>query len=54
LDEITEQSDEAMSVALVPMTINMNKQAIIPKSMVPDPEWFDRDRTKFEDWWKRI
>ena len=49
LDETTEQSDEAMSVALVPMTINMNKQAIIPKSMVPDPEWFDRDRTKFED-----
>ena len=24
------------------------------KNMVLDPEWFDRDRTKFEDWWRRI
>ena len=22
--------------------------------MIPDPGWFDRDRTKFEDWQKRI
>jgi len=27
---------------------------MIPKSMVPDLEWFNRDRTKFEDWWKEI
>ena len=20
------------------------------KNMVPDPRWFNRDRTKFEDW----
>jgi len=20
--------------------------------MVPDPEWFNRDRIKFKDWWK--
>jgi len=24
------------------------------KNMVPDPEWFHGDRTKFEDWWKGI
>ena len=22
--------------------------------MVPDPGWFDGDRTKFKDWWRRI
>jgi len=22
--------------------------------MVPDPGWFDGDRSKFEDWWRRI
>jgi len=22
--------------------------------MVPDPGWFDSDRTKFKDWWRRI
>ena len=26
----------------------------MPKSMVPDPEWFDRNRMKFEDWWRGI
>jgi len=25
-----------------------------PKSMVLDPGWFNRDRTKFEDWWRGI
>jgi len=39
-----------MSVAPVPVTTNTNEQAIMPKNMVPDPGWFDRDRTKFEDW----
>ena len=24
------------------------------KSIVPDLEWFNRDRTKFEDWWRGI
>ena len=24
------------------------------KNMILDPEWFDRDRTKFEDWWRGI
>jgi len=37
-----------MSVALALATAQ-NKQAIMPKSMVLDLEWFDKDRTKFED-----
>jgi len=36
-DETIEWSDGAMSVALVPVTINMNKQAIMSKNIVPDP-----------------
>jgi len=35
------------------MTDN-NKQAVMPKNMVPDPRWFDEDRTKFEDWWRKM
>jgi len=37
LDETIEQSDKAMSVAPVPVTTNMNKQAVMPKNMVLDP-----------------
>ena len=32
----------------------VNKSAGMPKSMIPDPGWFDGDQTKFEDWWRRI
>jgi len=39
-----------MFAALVPVTMNTNKQAVMPKNMVPDPGLFDGDRTKFEDW----
>jgi len=24
----------------------------MPKNMILDPEWFNRDRMKFEDWWR--
>jgi len=48
-DETIEQLDEAMSVAPVLVTTNNNKQAVMLKSIVPDLEWFDGNRTKFED-----
>ena len=32
----------------------VNESAGMPKSMVPDPGWFDSDQTKFEDWWRGI
>ncbi len=31
-----------------------NGQAELLKNIVLDPEWFDRNKTKFEDWWKGI
>ena len=36
------------------ITVNENKQAGMPKNMVPDSGWFDGDQTKFEDWWRGI
>ena len=42
---------EEMSIVPVIVVYNENMQT---KSMVPDPGWFDRDRTKFEDWWRGI
>ena len=35
-------------------TASKNVQAGLPKSMVPDPGWFDGDQSKFEDWWREI
>ena len=42
-----------MSTAPAP-TPAINKSAGVPRSMVSDPEWFDGDQTKFEDWWRGI
>jgi len=38
-----------MSVTPALVITNNNTQAVMPKSMVPDTRWFDRDQTKFED-----
>ena len=43
------QTDTEMSTALA-----VNESAGMPRSMVPDPGWFDGNRTKFEDWWREI
>ena len=48
-----EQIDTEMSTALAP-AMNENIQAVMPKSMVLDPGWFDGDQMKFEDWWRGI
>ena len=42
-----------MSTGLALGTVQ-NKQTGLPKSIVPDLGWFDRNRTKFEDWWREI
>jgi len=39
---------EDMSTA--PAVHNKTAQVVMLKSIVPDPGWFDGDRTKFEDW----
>ena len=45
-----------MSVAPATMAtaVSENIQAGLLKNMVPDSEWFDGDRSKFEDWWRGI
>jgi len=50
--EYEQITTEEMSVAPVPVAIanSENIQAGMPKNMVPDPGWFDRDQTKFKDW----
>ena len=47
-----EQTDTEMSVApaTAATAVSENIQAGLPKSMVPDPGWFDGDWSKFEDW----
>jgi len=32
----------------------VHNENVLTKSMVPDPGWFNGDRTKFEDWWRGI
>ena len=54
LEETYKQSDKEISKAPVPVTTNNNVQAVMPKNMVPNPEWFNRDWIKFEDWWKEM
>ena len=46
--------DKEMSMEIAPAMTNNNVQAVMPKSMISDPGWFDRDWTKFEDWWREI
>ena len=51
-----EQTDTEMSVApaTTAAAVSENVQAGLPKNIVPDPGWFDGDRSKFEDWWRGI
>ena len=51
-----EPTDTEMSVApvLAAAAVRENVQAGLPKNMVPDPGWFNGDRSKFEDWWRGI
>ena len=50
------RTDTEMSVApaIAAAAASENVQAGLPKIMVPDPGWFDGDRSKFEDWWRGI
>jgi len=50
-NEYKQTTTEEMSVApaLVAVANSKNIQAEMPKNIVPDPRWFEGDRTKFED-----
>jgi len=52
--ETNKQLDKEMSIAPAPAVTNNNVQAVMPKSIVPDLGWFNRNQTKFEDWWRGI
>jgi len=47
--ELVTPETEEMSIAPALAVYNENVQTMTPKSMVPDLEWFDGDRTKFKD-----
>jgi len=47
----TDRMSAASAPASAPVVYN---ESIPTKTMVPDPGWFDGDRTKFEDWWRGI
>ena len=49
---MTKYTDK-MLTAPVPTQEN-NKQAGMSKNIVLDPEWFNRDRTKFENWQREM
>jgi len=36
------------------LVLAVYNESIPIKTMVPDPGWFDRNRMKFEDWWRGI
>ena len=44
------QMNTEMSTALALAISNKNVQARMPKNIILNPEWFDSDRMKFEDW----
>jgi len=51
-DDYEQTTTEEMSVAPAPVAVatSKNVQAGLPKNLVPDPGWFNGDRTKFKDW----
>jgi len=55
-NKTSERMDTEMSTEPAPMAVEISKNvtAGMPKNIVPDPGWFDGDRTKFEDWWRGI
>ena len=57
-DNVSNQSTEPVTLETEEMltapVITVHNENISIKSMVPDLGWFDGDRTKFEDWWRRI
>jgi len=56
LDKYEQTTTEEMSVAPAPVAVanSKNIQTGMLKNMVLDPGWFNKDQTKFEDWWRGI
>jgi len=47
---VTLETEEMLTAPV----LTMHNENISIKNMVLDPRWLDRDRTKFEDWWRGI
>jgi len=56
IEEVSERITEYMDkISTAPVLVNQNNEQVrLLKNMVPNPKWFDRNRTKFEDWWRGI
>jgi len=57
-DNVSNRSTEPATLEIeemltVPVSAVHNENVPI-KNMVPDLGWFDRDETKFKDWWRGI
>ena len=50
----TEPATPEIEEMLIAPVIAVYNKNILTKSMVPDLGWFNGDRTKFKDWWRRI
>ena len=46
---VTPETKEIL-IVLVLVVYNRTEQAVMPKSMIPDPGWFDSNQMKFENW----
>jgi len=55
-DDYKQTTTEEMSVAPASAAVATSENVLagLLKNMVPDPEWFNSDRMKFEDWWRGI
>jgi len=57
-DNISNRSTESATLEteeiLIASVLAMHNENTVIKNMVPDPGWFDGDRTKFKDWWRGI
>ena len=53
-DNISNQSIEPATSEIEEMltapVLAVHNENVPTKNMVPDPGWFDKNRTKFEDW----
>jgi len=57
-DNISNRSTEPATLEteeiLIASVLAMHNENTVIKNMIPDPGWFDGDKTKFKDWWRGI
>lgn len=43
-----------LRVQILAAPVETTLKTVIPKSIILDLGWFDRDQTKFKDWWRSM